>query len=190
MIYRSMHQILIGFIALCLGSVVWATEVPKNLPIFGEQILAGIGKSNTDIITAVRAQNKILVSLSEIKQRDQVWRKESDINPFMWNLMHNDCAFALAKLEYTYRFIVESFVMDKQGALVCLSHKTSDYWQGDEAKFTESYKNGQGSLHYGEVEYDSSSDEIMVQISVPVMSGAQAIGAITFGISLDRWERR
>lgn len=80
--------------------------------------------------------------------------------------------------------------MDEQGALVGLTHKTSDYWQGDEVKFTGSFNGGAGALHFGEVEYDDSVGEIVVQVSVPVLQGSRAIGAITLGISLDRWEYR
>lgn len=64
-------------------------------------------------------------------------------------------------------------------------------WQvANEAKFTESFNNGSGAIHYGEPEYDASADELIIQISVPVMSGGRAVGAATYGISLDGWERR
>ena len=36
----------------------------------------------------------------------------------------------------------EIFVMNRMGANVAMTGKTSDYWQGDEAQFTESFKKG------------------------------------------------
>ena len=63
---------------------------------------------------------------------------------------------------------------------------TSDYWQGDEAKFKRSFNSGQGQIFVDEVEFDESSQVYVVQVSVPVMDGDRAIGAITFGIDVDQ----
>ena len=39
-----------------------------------------------------------------------------------------------------------------------------------------------------EVEFDDSAQAYLVQVSVPVKDGASVIGAITFGIDVDRIE--
>ena len=61
--------------------------------------------------------------------------------------------------------------MDNQGANVAMTDKTSDYWQGDEAKFKKSYHNGKGTVFVDEVEFDDSSQAYLVQVSVPVKDG-------------------
>jgi hypothetical protein len=66
-----------------------------------------------------------------------------------------------------------------------MTNKTSDYWQGDEAKWQESFKDGAGAVHAGGVEFDESSQDYLVQISVPVMDSGKAIGALTIGVNLD-----
>lgn len=179
-------------LVLCIISIQLYShthDIPKQLVIFAETVLAELGKDPA-IIEEVKKQNRENVTLNEIKALDSEWRKTEGVNRFILGKMSNDCALALYNIENVYRFIVETFAMDNQGANVGQTGKTSDYWQGDESKFTESFKNGRGAIHYGDVEYDDSVDEIVVQISVPVMEGRTAIGAITFGISLDRWERR
>ena len=75
----------------------------------------------------------------------------------------------------------ESFVMDDRGALVCMTQRTSDYWQGDEAKWQRSFNEGRGALYVGEIAWDESADSMLVQISVPIMSDGRAIGALTVG---------
>lgn len=80
------------------------------------------------------------------------------------------------------------FVMDNLGANVCMSDKTSDHWQGDEPKFTESYKGGQGAVHIGDVIFDDSTQAYLVQVSVPVTDGGTVIGAITIGVDVDKVE--
>ncbi len=165
------------------------SELPKSLLQFAESELRQIGRDQV-IVQAVRAQNAKKGSLKRIKEIDEWWKASEDVEPFMFDLMRNRCALTLENFQVHNKFVLEAFVMDNQGALVALTNKTSDYWQGDEDKFTESYMNGAGAIHYGDVEYDESTGEIQIQISVPVMDGGRAIGAITFGISLDRWERR
>jgi len=163
--------------------------VPKSLVRFADESLIKLGEDNR-LAAAVEAQNKKGVSLDKIKELDAAWMAEKGINAFMKGLLDNSSSARLKQLIRAHPFILEAFVMDNQGALVGLTNKTSDYWQGDEAKFTESYKSGQGAVHYGKAEFDKSANATLVQISVPVIKAGKAIGAITFGISIDAWEKR
>ena len=85
-------------------------------------------------------------------------------------------------LKSNMKFLSEIFVMDNQGANVCMSDKTSDDWQGDEAKFQASFAGGQGAIHVGAMPFDKSSQAYIWQISVPVKEGDRVIGAITFWV--------
>ena len=39
-------------------------------------------------------------------------------------------------------FVVEAFLMDARGALVCATRETTDYYQGDEPKWEHTYQEG------------------------------------------------
>lgn len=140
------------------------------------------------LVAAVKAQNSQNLTLTQIKERDKKWRSNSTISSFMNSLMHNDAAKQLLKFEKSEPYFVELFLMDNQGANVAMTNKTSDYWQGDEAKFTQTYKQGKGAVHVGDVEYDDSTLAYLVQISVPVVDHSKVIGALTIGINLDELE--
>jgi len=135
---------------------------------------------------AVRQQNARGQTLDEIKQVDAAWLAESGVTPFMEGLMTNEAARELKKLEGSGPYFVESFLMDNQGANVAMTNKTSDFWQGDEDKFTAAYLGGKGAVHIGPVKFDSSTQAYLVQVSVPVLDAGRAIGALTIGIDLDR----
>jgi len=174
------------FLSLGLFGSAWAEEVPKaaldlvpTLKTWGE---------NSALVSAVKAQNAEGLSLDEIKRRDATWRNENRVSAFMQGLLDNAAAKEMLSLEQSQPFYFELFLMDNQGANVAMTNKTSDYWQGDEAKFTESFKGGAGDVHIGDVEFDDSAQAYLVQISVPVMEGGSAIGAITIGINLDELE--
>jgi len=182
--------IFLIFIAFGVGPVFAQQDaIPGSMVRFAENELMQFA-SGARIVEAVQEQNNRGASLDEIKAIDKTWSEYPGINRFMMDKISNDCALALWNFQLDHPYILEIFAMDNKGANVGQTNKTSDYWQGDESKFTESYKNSNGAIHYGEPEYDESVDELIVQISVPVMTGGRAIGAITFGIGLDAWERR
>ena len=73
--------------------------------------------------------------------------------------------------------------MDAKGCIVCESNKTSDYWQGDEEKWTRSFNEGKGQVFVSEIEYDQSTQSYVIQVSLPVKARAgAAIGAMTVSI--------
>jgi hypothetical protein len=166
-----------------------ANETPTQLVAFAENELLSFA-ARPAVVAAIRTKNASGLTIEETKSIDEAWRSTDGISRFMLDLMGNDLALELHNLEHRYPFIVETFAMDRLGGNAAQTERTSDYWQGDEAKFTRSFADGRGAIHYGEIEYDESAGEIVVQVSVPVMDGSRAIGAITFSISLDRWERR
>ena len=77
--------------------------------------------------------------------------------------------------------------MDNKGLNVGQSNITSDYWQGDEAKWQDTFMQGANSIHISEVEEDETTQTYQSQLSLPVIdpSSQSVIGAITIGINVD-----
>ncbi len=141
--------------------------------------------SDVIIVNAVKTENAKKKTLADIKKEDTMWRSTPGYSDFMNSLMKSECGKHLQDMQKKYKYIAEIFVMDNLGANVAMSDKTSDYWQGDEAKFKESFKGGKGAVHVSDVEFDDSTQTYSVQVSIPVKDGNTVIGAITFGIDLD-----
>lgn len=175
---------LAAIATLVFTSVVCsAEEAPDSVKQLAEGLRAW--GENPILIGAVKSQNAENLTLEAIKARDKIWLDTSGIDDFMKGIMENAAAKELARLEKSEPYYFELFLMDNQGANVAMTNKTSDYWQGDEAKFTESFNKGQGAVHIGNVKFDESAQAYLVQVSVPVMDGGHAIGAITIGINVD-----
>jgi hypothetical protein len=168
-----------------VGSV-WSEKAPQALVDYANATLASWG-ANPVIVAAVKAENAKKKTLEQIKAQDKAWIATPGIDATMTALMQNDAAKALKKLQQESPFIGESFVMDNQGANVAMTDKTSDYWQGDEAKFQKSFAGGAGAIFIDEVKFDESSQTYLVQVSLPVKDGAVVIGAITIGIDVDKF---
>ncbi|PCJ38656.1 MAG: hypothetical protein COA99_11525 [Moraxellaceae bacterium] len=168
----------------------WGAASAEEVPQAAKDLIPTLKTWGMDaaLISAVKEQNASGLTLDQIKASDKTWRAEERLSPFMKGMMESAAAKALLALEGTKPFYFELFLMDNQGANVAMTNKTSDYWQGDEAKFTESFKGGVGAVHVGKVKFDDSAQAYLVQISVPVMDGGKAIGAITIGVNLDDLE--
>jgi len=77
--------------------------------------------------------------------------------------------------------------MDDQGGVVGENNLTSDYWQGDEEKWTGSYNDTKGGVDVGKEKFDKSANATLQQISLPLIAkGGKVIGAITWGVAVDR----
>lgn len=175
---------IISLLVITLLSVFSISEeVPQEVYDLAESIKP-LGMDAT-VVAAVKAQNAEGLSLDVIKSRDTTWRTVSGLDSFMESLLSSAVAKRLADFESSEPFYVELFLMDNQGANVAMTSKTSDYWQGDEAKWQKSFAGGAGAIHFGDVEFDESAQAYLVQVSIPVMDGGKAIGAITIGVNLD-----
>lgn len=170
------------FVISVVGVVSAADVNTKMLNWKANTVYAKWGM-NKGIVKAVKAQNKKGTSLMMIQITDGAWRGVKTGNlPIMDELMSNDCAAAAKAIVDANAEITEIFVMDDQGANVCMTAKTGDYWQGDEAKFWNSYNGGIGSVFVDDVEEDGG--KMISQVSVPVMKGKRAIGAMTIGVDV------
>ena len=95
--------------------------------------------------------------------------------------------FLMEQREASEGVITELFVTDDKGLNVGQSDPTSDYWQGDEAKWQKSFQVGPGAIFVDDVEKDESTQQLQTQVSATIVdpkTGA-AIGAVTVGINVD-----
>ena len=145
--------------------------------------------SNPMVIDAIKAQNEKHASLAQadIDGLDKQWRADDAalIDPVLNNELSKYLAGVVENGEGLYS---EIFVMDNKGLNVGQSAKTSDYWQGDEAKWQETFSVGAGAIHLSEVEFDESTQTYQVQLSTSISDGGTVIGAITIGIDAEMVE--
>lgn len=150
-----------------------------------KHLLPTIG--NAVWVKAIERQNAKHMTLAEIQSTDKKWMAAEEEMPIQKELISNACAKELFKLSKRYPEVREAFVMDNQGANVCMNNLTSDYWQGDEAKWQHSFNGGKGGLDVGKAKFDKSANITEQQVSLPVLDKAgRVIGAVTFGLAVDR----
>jgi hypothetical protein len=144
------------------------------------------------LVEAIKAQNTKNGGLDEaqIVKLDKQWRAETggSDRPLINQVLGNEVSSYLkAKKDASAGLVTEAFVMDNKGLNVGQSDVTSDYWQGDEAKWKQTYLVGADAVHISGVEQDESTQTFQSQVSVSVVDPAdgKVIGAITVGVNVE-----
>lgn len=177
----------------CLGAApaAQADEFSDAARAFFDSEIAG-WLSESALIDAIEAQNAAHSGLDQaaIDTLDQTWRAE--VGTAEAPLVDAVMAHPMSEWLRTQRdgfggIVTEVFVMDNHGLNVAASDVTSDYWQGDEAKFSETFGQGAGAVHIADVEFDESTQTYQVQVSAAISdaAGGAPIGAITVGVNVE-----
>ena len=183
----------VAAVALMVG-VNAATAAGEHIPAVTDYANANIKTwvSDKTVIEAIKAQNAKNASLaqSDIDALDQKWRAGVDggdmamIDEVLANPLSG---FLRDKQMASNGVITEIFVTDDKGLNVGQSDVTSDYWQGDEAKWQKTYGTGDAAaIFVDEAEKDESTQMLQSQVSMTIADETGApIGAITVGINLN-----
>lgn len=102
---------------------------------------------------------------------------------------------ALHAWKLTHKEIVtEALLTNNLGTLVAMSPLASDYWQGDEPKFTGVVENihagstGLDTMHISDIRYDASTSRFQVTVSAPVgpVLNGLPMGVLVLGLDIER----
>lgn len=181
---------------LCLGlpaaSLAQENEFAGPLTELANGKLREIAQ-NEAVVAAVAAQNATSAGYDQAKidQLDSQWRAEvgGASKPLIDATLATDASKWLAQVqEESGGLFTEIFVTDAKGLNVAQSTVTSDYWQGDEDKFTASFGAGADAVYLGEIEQDESTQTFQSQVSITITDPASGapIGSITAGIDLSK----
>ncbi len=199
MTYRNRKWVVRAtvFVSILFGFLLVATTSNAQKRITYDQYIKQLLKDNIstwindpNVIDSIKIQNKNHENLSQDKiiQLDKTWRSERKVKsrPMISGVLSNKLSTFLKDIKSKNDgMFSEIFVMDNKGLNVGQSDITSDYWQGDEAKWKKTFLAGPGSIDVGDREYDDSSNKFLIQVSVPVLDPdtKAPIGAATIGVS-------
>lgn len=183
----TMRTLAIAAICAALGNGAAANEFNADLKKLAADPIS-VWVSMPSVIQAVRAQNTKTAGLSQdqIIDLDTQWRKETiSGGDLISGVLGNSLSQQLVQLKQQGQGqFTEIFISDVRGLNVGQSDVTSDYWQGDEAKWQVPHDTS--GIHIGEVEFDESTQSYQSQVSVPIMDGGEFIGVITVGVDLQQ----
>ncbi|MEM9343125.1 MAG: hypothetical protein AAGA87_08780 [Pseudomonadota bacterium] len=143
------------------------------------------------LLESLLVQNDAHADLTEVEvvALDDKWRAEAkgeDGELIAGTLANPLSTWLVDQANQTGGIVTEVFVMDNKGLNVGQNAQTSDFWQGDEAKWIETFGRDSDDLHISELEYDESTRSYQTQASKIIRdpSTGEAIGAVTFGVNV------
>jgi hypothetical protein len=167
-------------------------EFAEPLTAFANAQLREIAE-NPVLVQALIAQNAATAGYDQpkIDALDKQWRAEvdADSKPLIDATLSSGASkYLLDAQNKTAGLITEIFATDAKGLNVAQSSVTSDYWQGDEDKFTKSFGAGVDGIVLGDVEQDESTQTYQSQVSITIVDPASgaAIGSITAGVDVGK----
>lgn len=189
-----------GFSSLMMPGMASAEQAAPAAPdkLIDVQVIEGAREwlTNPVVEISVNAQNRHNRNMSQadIDTADKAWRAERDADdqPLVAAVMTNPLSGYLTQIQArSVGLYSEIFVMDAKGLNVGQSSITSDFWQGDEAKFQKTYPLGAAAVFIDEAEYNEDTDNWRSQLNMTLSDGTgKPIGAVTVEINLTELARR
>jgi hypothetical protein len=139
---------------------------------------------DSSIHSAVSASNARPESPDLVDRRDALW-VANPRDPLRQEILQAPCSAKVREMVKDDALVVEAFVMNNRGTLVCSMVETSDYWQGDEAKWQRTFVDGRDP-YVEEPAFDASSGKYAIQVSVPIGEAGKRIGAVTLTLKVNR----
>lgn len=140
---------------------------------------------NPLLVRAVRQQNAAGLTADEIARRDKAWRATKELTPFKLSLQTSPAGRFLKQQVSRSTSFNEAFLTDNQGANVAAFPATSDYLQGDEEKWSNSFNGGNGRVYIGALALDESTNTVAAQVSAPVLDRGKTIGVLVVGVTIN-----
>lgn len=153
--------------------------------------------ANPIVSLSVEAQTAAYGALPQetIDALDTQWRaeREADDKPLISATLSSPLSNYLTRMQAgALGLYTEIFITDANGLNVGQSAITGDYWQGDEAKFTNTFPVGPDAVFIDEAEWDEDWQiwRAQLNMSIPNEDGTRAIGAATIEVNLTELQRR
>lgn len=149
------------------------------------------------VVFMTNNQNKKYSDVDDTKitELDTQWttERETDNKPLISATLTNPLSAYLTMVQaHSYGLFTEIFVMDDKGMNVGQSDISSDYWQGDEAKWQKTFLQGPEAIFIDEPEFDENRKIWIAQTSLSLRDdeSGKAIGAVTVDVNLTELQRR
>ncbi|WDD98789.1 PDC sensor domain-containing protein [Thalassomonas actiniarum] len=134
------------------------------------------------VIEALKESNKHCRNIVDIMKLDASWQANRKLQQ---KILQNPIAKQVEQMtNSTNNRIVEVLIMDKSGTLVGAFPKTTDYWQGDEAKFQQPIVL-RGEF-VGPTKWDPSTQTYSFIFSFLIRENSEIIGVLAAGLDVSR----
>jgi len=144
-------------------------------------------------VAQLHAENETLsVKLTDesIRNLEEIWAQPD--SPLTDTLLKSKCSMKLKQFQENHPEFAEIFITDIHGRNVCLTNKTSDYYQADESWWIQTHATQDPNGLNGPIEYDesASTESISIYFSMLDPSTANKLGVVKAVLKLEHVAER
>lgn len=191
------HIVFAAATLCCMASTGLRAQAPSSSSI-DDEVLAQIRSwlLVPVVYLTLDAQNERYAAIgsADISRLDAQWQseREADVQPLIASTLNNPLSTYLTQVQAgSAGLFTEIFVIDAKGLNAGQSSITSDFWQGDEAKFQKTYDVGGGAVFVDEPEFHDATSTWRAQANLTIQNAAGTpIGAATVEVNLTELARR
>ena len=184
---RTLNSCMAGHLAL-------SDEEERRIRALSESLISEV--SSALDIPQIIASGPRQESFTDVMTQDSMWQA---LAPFAsTQLADRILDLAGSRTLHGWKaaqggLVTEVMIMNSMGTLAAMSQLTTDYWQGDEAKFqrvldaTRQGLEGMEALYISPIHYDASTSRFQVTVSAPVspISDGVPLGVLTLGLDAE-----
>ena len=104
---------------------------------------------------------------------DAQWRAMAPerYSPMADHIFRLDASVAMTKWQKSQNALVNEIILiNDTGTIAAMSYLTSDFWQGDEAKFTAHIDGTSDDIYISPIYYDESTARFQIIVSIPIIN--------------------
>jgi len=138
------------------------------------------------------AEGPSIQDTHEVWEIDRQWRALAPerATPLAQRILELPASKALREWKTEHQGLVtEVLVINRSGTMAAMSRMSSDFWQGDEPKFTQVMEDpyAQGNLYISPIRYDASTSrfQIMVSSTITPAHGGKKLGVVVLGLDVE-----
>lgn len=182
-----------------LSAASHAADMPQSpdMAIIGPALIKEIRTwADTPVVWLTleeRNRENASIDQAKIDALDKQWRAErkSTDQPLITAVLSNPLSGYLTRIQArSVGLYTEIFVIDNKGLNAGQGSITSDYWQGDEAKWQKTFLVGPDAVFIDKPEYEKQTGTWRAQVNMTLARDNKPVGSLTVEINLTELARR
>ncbi|HEY9537054.1 MAG TPA: hypothetical protein VIS03_05620 [Kiloniellaceae bacterium] len=186
-----------GLAAVAILSLAWAGPAAADERLIRDYLVDEVRQwsSSPVVMMTLEASNARYLGLDQagIQALDQQWVAEREVEdqPLITAVLSSPLSSYLTRIQADSQGLFTAiFVMDRSGLNAGQSAITSDFWQGDEAKFQKTFQVGPDAIFVDDIEINEDTGAEIAQLNMSIAQDGKLVGAITVDVNLTELRRR
>lgn len=184
-------------LAAAIAATLWINTAAADEWLIRERLVDQVRQwsSSTVVLLSLEASNERYANIDQaaIDALDEQWKAEREVQdqPLITAVLSSPLSNYLTRIQSDSQGLFTAvFVMDGSGLNAGQSAITSDFWQGDEAKWQKTYQVGPDAVFIDEIEINEDTGAEIAQLNMAIAQDGKVVGAITVDVNVTELRRR